>query len=139
LAAQFKFSLSKRPSLKLKTLHKQLLRIIPLVITHRTPGQLCKKPRMGFVSSKLISLIIGSLSHKINLLFHYFLLTVGGRQLPITQNYNFLNFFVLGMRNGTARFKKCKQLSAYQHFLLLRDICWSKLYSVFKYGYVMLG
>jgi hypothetical protein len=29
--------------------------------------------------------------------------------------------------NETARFKKCKQLLKYQHFLLLKDIWWSKL------------
>jgi hypothetical protein len=29
--------------------------------------------------------------------------------------------------NGTAHFKKCKQLFEYQHLLLLRDIWWSKL------------
>ncbi len=29
--------------------------------------------------------------------------------------------------------KKCKQLFEYQHLLLLRDIWWSKLSSVFKY------
>ncbi len=28
--------------------------------------------------------------------------------------------------NGTARFKKCKQLFEYKHLLLVRDICWSK-------------
>jgi hypothetical protein len=30
----------------------------------------------------------------------------------------------------TARFKKCKQLFEYQHLLLLRDIWWSKFYSI---------
>jgi hypothetical protein len=29
-------------------------------------------------------------------------------------------------RNGTAHFKKCKQLFEYQHLLLLKDIWWSK-------------
>ncbi len=29
-------------------------------------------------------------------------------------------------RNGTAHFKKCKQLFEYKHILLLRDIWWSK-------------
>ncbi len=29
--------------------------------------------------------------------------------------------------NGTVHFTKCKQLFEYQHLLLLRDICWSKL------------
>jgi len=28
--------------------------------------------------------------------------------------------------NGTAHFKKCKQLFEYQHLLLLKDIWWSK-------------
>jgi hypothetical protein len=28
--------------------------------------------------------------------------------------------------NGTARFKKCKQLFEYKHILLPRDIWWSK-------------
>jgi hypothetical protein len=32
-----------------------------------------------------------------------------------------------GVRNGTVCFKKCKQLFAYQHLLLIRDIWWSKL------------
>jgi hypothetical protein len=31
------------------------------------------------------------------------------------------------LANGTAPFKKCKQLLQYQHFLLVRDIWWSKL------------
>jgi hypothetical protein len=34
--------------------------------------------------------------------------------------------------DGTVRFKDCKQLFEYQHLLLLRDIWWSKLYSIFK-------
>jgi hypothetical protein len=34
--------------------------------------------------------------------------------------------------NETARFKKCKQLLEYQHFFLLRDICWSKLLFFFN-------
>jgi hypothetical protein len=34
--------------------------------------------------------------------------------------------------NGTARFKKCKQLFEYKHLLLLRDIWGSKLYFIFK-------
>jgi hypothetical protein len=34
--------------------------------------------------------------------------------------------------NGTAHFKKCKQLFEYQHLLLLRDIWWWKFYSIFK-------
>jgi hypothetical protein len=34
--------------------------------------------------------------------------------------------------NGTAHFKKCNQLFEYQHLLLLRDIWWSKLKSIFK-------
>ncbi len=29
--------------------------------------------------------------------------------------------------NGTARFKRCKQLFENQHLLLIRDIWWSKL------------
>jgi len=29
--------------------------------------------------------------------------------------------------NGTACFKKCKQWFEYQHFLLLKDILWSKI------------
>jgi len=33
----------------------------------------------------------------------------------------------LQAENGTVRFKKCKQLFEYQHLVLLRDICWSKL------------
>jgi hypothetical protein len=28
--------------------------------------------------------------------------------------------------NGTASFKKCKQMFEYLHLLLLSDICWSK-------------
>ncbi len=28
--------------------------------------------------------------------------------------------------NGTARFKKCKELLEYQYLLILRDIWWSK-------------
>ncbi len=34
--------------------------------------------------------------------------------------------------NGTASLKKCKKLFEYQHLLLLRDIRWSKLHSIFK-------
>jgi hypothetical protein len=36
------------------------------------------------------------------------------------------------VHNGTARFKKCKQLFEYQHLLLLRDIWQSTLESIFK-------
>jgi hypothetical protein len=34
--------------------------------------------------------------------------------------------FEVILKNGTARFKKCKPLIEYQHLLLLRDIWWSK-------------
>jgi hypothetical protein len=33
---------------------------------------------------------------------------------------------------GMVRFKKCKHLFEYQYLLLLRDIWWSKFYSIFK-------
>jgi hypothetical protein len=33
----------------------------------------------------------------------------------------------ISSENGTARFKKCKQLFEYQHLLLHIDIRWSKL------------
>ncbi len=36
------------------------------------------------------------------------------------------------LANGTANFKKCKQLFEYQHLLLFRDIWWSKFYSISK-------
>jgi hypothetical protein len=36
------------------------------------------------------------------------------------------------LSNGTTRFKKCKQLSEYQHLLLFRDIWWPKVSSIFK-------
>jgi hypothetical protein len=35
-------------------------------------------------------------------------------------------------RNGTVRFKKCKQLLENKHFLLIRDIWWSKVSSILK-------
>jgi hypothetical protein len=37
------------------------------------------------------------------------------------------SFLPPSLNNGTAHFKKCKQLLEYQHLLLLRDIWWSKL------------
>jgi len=33
---------------------------------------------------------------------------------------------------GTAHFKQCEKLFGYQHLLLLRDIWWSKLETIFK-------
>ncbi len=39
--------------------------------------------------------------------------------------------FLDATNNGTVRFKKCKQLLKYQH--LLRDICWTKLKSIFNF------
>jgi hypothetical protein len=43
-------------------------------------------------------------------------------------NKLFCTGVVLGQfdTNGTAHFKKCKQLFEYKHLLLLRDIYWSK-------------
>jgi hypothetical protein len=40
--------------------------------------------------------------------------------------------FTTNGQNGTARFQRCKQLFEYKHLLLLRDIWWSKLKSIFK-------
>jgi hypothetical protein len=34
--------------------------------------------------------------------------------------------------NGTVHFKNVKKLFEYQHLLLLRDMWWSKLLSIFK-------
>ncbi len=44
-----------------------------------------------------------------------------------------LRNYRIGFLNGTAHFKKCKQLFVYQHLLLLGDIWWSKFESIFKY------
>ncbi len=42
------------------------------------------------------------------------------------------NTFSSHKSNGTAHFKKCKQLFEYKHLLLLRDIWWLKLLSIFN-------
>jgi len=46
------------------------------------------------------------------------------------QKYPIMNFGHFA--NGTVRFNKCKQLCEYQHLLLLRDIWWLKLLTIFK-------
>ncbi len=40
--------------------------------------------------------------------------------------YDFVTVYDSPRGNGTAHFKKCKQLFEYKHLLLLRDIWWSK-------------
>jgi hypothetical protein len=44
----------------------------------------------------------------------------------------YMPYFYWKKCNGSACFIKSKQLLEYQHFLLLRAIWWSKLYSIFK-------
>jgi hypothetical protein len=48
----------------------------------------------------------------------------------LVQNWN--SMITLKFNNGTARFKKCKQLFEYQHLLVLRDIRWSNFESISK-------
>jgi hypothetical protein len=40
---------------------------------------------------------------------------------------NEMNALAFGSVNRTSHFKECKQLSKYQHLVLLREIWWSKL------------
>jgi hypothetical protein len=57
---------------------------------------------------------------------------IGTDQLPLSvarwQQMTLLyvkHLFIEKSQNGTARFKKCKQLFEYKYLVLLRDIWWS--------------
>jgi hypothetical protein len=54
---------------------------------------------------------------------------LGWQNRPMSSMVNSMSLPII---NGTARFNKCKQLFEYQHLPLLRDIWWSKFYSIFK-------
>ncbi len=67
------------------------------------------------------------------ILFYYFYFHIGG----ILFNLKNAGLFKSEIHkfwgiNRTARFEKCKQFLEYQKHLLVRDIWWSKLQSIFK-------
>ncbi len=101
-------SIAIRPNLELKTRSKQLLVALQLDIA------------------------LPSIAHYSSAIFETFCLGQNDSKHSVINNT--LVYWLGKIRqNGTAHFKKCKQLFEYQYLLLISDIWWSMFKPIFKY------
>jgi hypothetical protein len=91
-----------------------------------TGGDLCLPKNAATLSITTLSIItLGIMVQHINIKMRYSGIRI--KELDILMlGIVMLTVIHAECRNGTAHFKKFKQLFEYKHLLLLRDIWWSK-------------